>query len=89
MTQTVELSTLKEADHFVGRAEQISQALSLLLDSSAHDFVVLRGLGGIGKTTLARVIAERVSWHYQDRVLAYSFETFARFDYEGQKFLVV
>ncbi|GAC1551424.1 MAG: hypothetical protein NVS2B2_01020 [Ktedonobacteraceae bacterium] len=83
LTQTCDLSALSPAEHFVGRSEQMSEALSVLLNASARGFVVLQGFGGIGKTTLARVIAERVSWHYQDRVLAYSFETFARFDYEN------
>ena len=83
LTESSDLSALSPAEHFVGRSEQISEALSVLLNASARGFVVLQGFGGIGKTALARVIAERVSWHYQDRVLAYSFETFARFDYEN------
>ncbi len=82
LTETCDLSALSQAEHFVGRSEQISEALSVLLNASARGFVVLHGFGGIGKTTLARVIAERVSWYYQDRVLSYSFETFARFGYE-------
>ncbi len=83
LTETRDLSALSPAEHFVGRSEQIGEALAVLLSASARGFVVLQGFGGIGKTALARVIAERVSWYYQDRVLAYSFETFARFNYEN------
>jgi len=83
ITETRDITALSPVEHFTGRSEQISEALTILLNTSVRGFVVLHGLGGIGKTALACVIAERVSWHYQDRVLAYSFETFARFDDEG------
>jgi len=83
-TETSDLSALSQAEHFVGRGKQISEALSILLNASAHGFVLLHGPGGIGKTALARVIAERVRWQYQDHMLAYSFETFARSKYEGE-----
>ena len=83
LTQTLDLSALSTPQHFFGRADDISETLAALQDTSQRGFVVLHGLGGIGKTTLARIVAERISWHYQDRVLAYSFETFARFAFEG------
>src|SRR5205085_12601046 len=47
-------------------------------------FVLLHGLGGIGKTSLAREVAQRVGYHYADRVLAVSFETFSTFDAQNQ-----
>ena len=75
---------LPQAEHFVGRGEQISEALKHLLASDAHGFVLLHGLGGIGKTTLARAVAERVNWYYKDRLLAHSFETFAKVDSEDR-----
>jgi replication-associated recombination protein RarA len=51
-----------------------------LLSPQARGFVLLHGLGGIGKTSLARAVAERIGWHYQDRVLTHSFEAFAGVD---------
>lgn len=74
------LAALPLAPHFLGRSQEIKQALGILLAPAAKGFVLLHGLGGIGKTSLARVLAERVSWYYNDRVLAYSFETFAHLD---------
>ena len=62
----------------------MSEALKYLLASDAHGFVLLHGLGGIGKTTLARAVAERVNWYYKDRLLALSFETFAKVDSEDR-----
>src|SRR5262249_20793013 len=56
----------------------------LLLAPDAHGFVLLHGLGGIGKTALARTVAEHVSYSFADRVLAVSFETFARLDADGR-----
>jgi len=80
LQKTFDLAALPEATHFVGRGEEISAALDLLLAPGAHSFVLLHGLGGIGKTALARAVAERVSYSFADRVLAVSFETFARLD---------
>jgi hypothetical protein len=60
---TCDLTALPQAEHFVGRASETSAALEILLAPAARGFVLLHGLGGIGKTALAHVIAERVSWH--------------------------
>ena len=51
--------------------------MDALLSPHGEKFVVIHGLGGVGKTALARAAAQRVAWHYDDRVLGYSFETFA------------
>jgi len=82
---TFDLSALSTPQHFFGRADAISETLQALQDTSKRGFVVLHGMGGIGKTTLALAVATRISWNYQDRVLAYSFETFARFAFEGDR----
>src|SRR6266516_1215759 len=84
---TCDLTALPQALHFVGRSQEISDALEVLLAPAARGFVLLHGLGGIGKTALAYAIAERASWSYRDRVLAVSFETFAT--QESEKPLVV
>jgi len=83
--KTRDLTALPQATHFVGRSAEISQALDVLLAYSPADFVVLHGLGGIGKTSLAHAVTERISYAYEDRVLALSFETFARLDESGQR----
>ena len=84
LQKTCDLTALPHAPHFLGRSAEISEVLGALLSHRPADFVVLHGLGGIGKTSLARVVAERVSHHYGDRVLAVSFETFATLDANGQ-----
>jgi tetratricopeptide (TPR) repeat protein len=84
LENTCDLTALPPAEHFIGRGSEISQALDALLAPGAHGFVLLHGLGGIGKTATARAVAERVGWHYQDRVLAISFETFASIDPANQ-----
>ena len=85
--KTCDLTALPQATHFVGRSAEISQALDALLAYGSRDFVVLHGLGGIGKTSLARAVAERTSYAYEDRVLSISFETFARLDESGQRII--
>src|SRR5205085_12221779 len=84
LEQTTDLTALPKVEHFVGRGLEIRQALDALLAPHARGFVLLHGLGGIGKTATARVIAERVGYSYQDRVLALSFETFASMDGTGE-----
>jgi hypothetical protein len=84
LEHTCDLTALPQAEHFLGRGNEISHALDVLLAPGAQGFVLLHGLGGIGKTATARAVAERVGWHYQDRVLAYSFETFANVDHANQ-----
>ncbi|HEY1350021.1 MAG TPA: tetratricopeptide repeat protein, partial [Ktedonobacteraceae bacterium] len=80
LQRTCDLSALPQARHFLGRSQETSEALAALLAPGASGFVLLHGLGGIGKTSLARALAERVNWYYEDRVLAYSFETFAHLE---------
>jgi tetratricopeptide (TPR) repeat protein len=84
LQKTCDLTALPQATHFVGRSAEISEALDALLAPRPADFVVLHGLGGSGKTSLARVVAERASYHYRDQVLAVSFETFADLHTEGE-----
>ncbi len=84
LESTCDITALPPAEHFIGRGNEISQALDALLAPGARGFVLLHGLGGIGKTATARAVAERVGWHYQDRVLAISFETFASIDPANQ-----
>jgi tetratricopeptide (TPR) repeat protein len=87
LQETCDLTALPQALHFVGRSQEISDALEVLLKPAVRGFVLLHGLGGIGKTALSYTIAERASWSYRDRVLAVSFETFAT--QAGEKQLVV
>lgn len=80
LAKTCDLSALPAAPQFVGRSAEIGQVVDALLEPHPADFVLIHGLGGIGKTALARAVAERVSWRYGDRVLAVSFEALARRD---------
>ncbi len=84
LQKTCDLTALPQATHFVGRSEEISKIVDALLAHRPADFVVLHGLGGIGKTALALAVAERIGWYYDDRVLSVSFETFARLDANDQ-----
>ncbi|GAC1644908.1 MAG: hypothetical protein NVS4B9_36980 [Ktedonobacteraceae bacterium] len=83
LIETCDLTALPQAEHFIGRGNEISSVLEALLAPAVKGFVVLHGLGGIGKTALARAVAERVNWHYNDRVLTFSFETFASYDIQN------
>ncbi len=85
LQKTYDMTALPQAAHFVGREKEIASAMDALLAARPADFVVLHGLGGIGKTTLARAIAERLSYHYGDRGLAFSFETFATLDTQHRR----
>jgi tetratricopeptide (TPR) repeat protein len=85
LQQTCDLTALTQPEHFLGRGDQISKVLDILLSPHQRGFVLLHGLGGIGKTSLARAIADRVIWHYGDRVLAFSFEAFAYLDANNQR----
>ena len=72
-----DLTAIPAAAHFVGRVSDTGDALDALTTGSQRTLVVIHGLGGMGKTALARAIAERASWFFGDRALALSFETFA------------
>ena len=45
---------------FVARSEEFRVALGALVTHSEHSGVILRGDGGVGKTTLAHLLAERL-----------------------------
>jgi tetratricopeptide (TPR) repeat protein len=85
LEESIDLTALPPAEHFLGRISALSDLLDPLLSPSARGFVMLHGMGGIGKTSTARVVAERVSWYYEHRVLAYSFETFVTLDANNQR----
>src|SRR5204863_6505301 len=59
LEKTRDLTALPQTTHFVGRGAEISEALDALLAHRPAHFVIVYGLGGIGKTSLARVVAER------------------------------
>jgi tetratricopeptide (TPR) repeat protein len=84
LEKTRDFTALPPPPHFVGRGNEISEVLDALLAHRPADFVALHGLGGIGKTALAQVVAERIGWYYGDWVLAVSFETFAYLNAENQ-----
>jgi hypothetical protein len=48
----------KAYDHFTGRTEELEQVMAALRESDKHYLVALYGLGGIGKTALAREAAD-------------------------------
>ena len=80
LQQSCDLAALPLATHFQGRKKEMSEVFDALLSPQAQGFVLLHGLGGIGKTALARAVAEHLCWYYQDRALAVSFETFVATD---------
>src|SRR5438874_5500077 len=50
LEKITDLTALPKAEHFVGRSKEIRQVLDALLSPHARGFVLLHGLGGIGKT---------------------------------------
>jgi tetratricopeptide (TPR) repeat protein len=77
-TRRMDLSALPEVRPLLGRGRVLSASLDALLSQKPPEepapVVVLHGLGGIGKTALARAVAERAAWSFGHRVLAISFE---------------
>ncbi|MBX2998914.1 MAG: CHAT domain-containing protein [Caldilineaceae bacterium] len=73
-----EMAAINRTPHFTGRSEQMAAVLRGLQEPTTNQFVVIHGLGGMGKTALAREAAERAAWLTQDRGLALSFEAFGR-----------
>ncbi len=49
----------KAYDHFTGRAEELERVISALCEPAKYRLVALYGLGGIGKTALAREAADQ------------------------------
>jgi tetratricopeptide (TPR) repeat protein len=83
LEKTCDLSALPTAEHFIGRGREVGQVLEALLDPNGSPFVAIHGMGGIGKTALARAAATHIGWRFSDRVLGVSFETFARLEEGG------
>jgi tetratricopeptide (TPR) repeat protein len=83
LMQRYDMTALGQTSHFVGRESEMAAVQSELLQPKPKNFVLLHGLGGTGKTALARAVAERAGWHFDDCGLAISFETFARLGADG------
>jgi hypothetical protein len=54
---------------FLGRAEQIQELITELQSNNKGAVCSLRGLGGLGKTTLATVVAQRAASAFPDGLL--------------------
>jgi tetratricopeptide (TPR) repeat protein len=80
LDRVFDLNALPPATHFVGRSDDVAQALAALTGPHRTPLVVIHGLGGVGKTALAHAVASRTRWRFGDRVLGVSFETFVRMD---------
>jgi len=66
------LEPVRHLTPFIGREEEIARAMDAVRD---HRLVILKGMGGIGKTRLASEIASRVRDSFEDGVF------FAKLDY--------
>ncbi|XP_028954219.1 TMV resistance protein N-like [Malus domestica] len=60
------LSMLDSSERFVGIDSKLKE-IDLLLDTDANDvrFIGIWGMGGVGKTTLARLVYERISHDFE------------------------
>ncbi|TQE13480.1 hypothetical protein C1H46_000811 [Malus baccata] len=60
------LSMLDSSERFVGIDSKLKE-IDLLLDTDANDvrFIGIRGMGGVGKTTLDRLVYERISHDFE------------------------
>ncbi|TQD70152.1 hypothetical protein C1H46_044314, partial [Malus baccata] len=60
------LSMLDSSERFVGTDSKLEE-IDLLLDTDANDvrFIGIWGMGGVGKTTLARLVYERISHDFE------------------------
>lgn len=68
------VSAFPVPDRFAGRSRELEQLHQLFTDKGRHTKVVLHGMGGIGKTTLALQYAQHFQQEY-DAVIFLSYHT--------------
>lgn len=59
----------KSLDDFVGRESEITELLNILQEGGRASISGISGMGGIGKTELALIVADRLRGHYPDAQL--------------------
>ncbi|HET8840509.1 MAG TPA: NB-ARC domain-containing protein, partial [Ktedonobacteraceae bacterium] len=72
-------------EHFLGREKEVSTLSHWIVDESCS-MVAILGLGGIGKTSLARIIAQQLDRNFQ-RVYWYSLQQAPRIEHFLENFL--